>query len=75
MCVHWYFAEHFSDLSYRFFSKSKVRILGELRVLFKKVSCQKFLCNMNQSFANKTQIDKFRSIVNNLIVPNLLIQK
>ena len=25
MCVHWYFAKHFSDVSYRFFSKSKVR--------------------------------------------------
>ena len=37
MCVHWYFAEHFSELSYRFFSKTKGRILDELRVSFKKV--------------------------------------
>ena len=35
MCVHWYLAEHFSKLSYRFFSKSKGRILDELRVSFK----------------------------------------
>ena len=35
MCVHWYFAEHFSELSYRFFSKSKGRILDELRLPFK----------------------------------------
>ena len=26
MCVHWYFEEHFSELSYRFFSKSEGRI-------------------------------------------------
>ena len=35
MCVHWYFAEHFSELSYRFFSKSKGRILDELHLAFK----------------------------------------
>ena len=35
MCVHWYFAEHFSELSYRSFSKSNGRILDELRVSFK----------------------------------------
>ena len=34
MYVNWYFAEHFSDLSYRFFWKSKSRILDELRVSF-----------------------------------------
>ena len=34
MCVHWYFAEHFPELSYRFFSKSKGRILDKLRVSF-----------------------------------------
>ena len=28
MCVHWHFAEHFSELCYRFFSKSKI-ILNE----------------------------------------------
>ena len=37
MCVHWYFAEHFSELSCPFFSKSKGRILDELRVSFKYV--------------------------------------
>ena len=31
MCVHWNFAEHFSELNYRFFSNSKGRILDELR--------------------------------------------
>ena len=35
MCVHWYFVEHFAELSYRFFSKSKGRILDELRVSIK----------------------------------------
>ena len=34
MCVRWYFAEHFSELSYRFLSKYKGRILDELRVPF-----------------------------------------
>ena len=35
MCVHWYFAEHSSELSYRLFSKSKGRILDdELRYSF-----------------------------------------
>ena len=34
MCVHWYFAEHFSDLSYRVFPKYKGRILDELGVSF-----------------------------------------
>ena len=33
MCVHWYFAEHFSGLSYRFFSNAKRRILDEFDVL------------------------------------------
>ena len=37
MCVHWHFAEHFSELCYRFSSKSKDRILDELRVFFKNV--------------------------------------
>ena len=32
MYVPWYFAKHFSDLSYRFFLKSKGCILDELRV-------------------------------------------
>ena len=36
MYVHWYFAEHFSELSCPFFSKSKGRILDELRVSFNK---------------------------------------
>ena len=35
MCVHWYFAEHFSELNCPFFSNSKGRILDELRVPFK----------------------------------------
>ena len=35
MCVHWYFEEHFSELSYRFFSKFKGHISDELRVSFK----------------------------------------
>ena len=34
MCVHWYFAEYFLELSCPFFSKSKGRILDELRVSF-----------------------------------------
>ena len=34
ICVHWYFAEHFSELSYRLFSRYKGRILDELRVSF-----------------------------------------
>ena len=34
MCVHRYFVEHFSELYYRFISKSKGRILDELRVSF-----------------------------------------
>ena len=29
MCVHWYLAEHSSELSYRLFSKSKGRILDD----------------------------------------------
>ena len=36
MRAHWYFAEHFSELSYCFFSKSKGRFLDELRVSFKE---------------------------------------
>ena len=36
MCVHWHFEEHFSELSYRFFSESKSRILDELRIPFKE---------------------------------------
>ena len=32
MCVHWYFAGHFSELRYIFFSKSRGPILDELRV-------------------------------------------
>ena len=32
-----------------------------------------FSCNMNQSFANETQIDNFDWIVQNLIVHKLLI--
>ena len=35
MCVYWYFAEHFLELSYHFFSKSKGRILDKMRVSFK----------------------------------------
>ena len=38
MCVHWYFAEHFSELSYFFFSKPEGCILDELRVSFKVFS-------------------------------------
>ena len=34
MCAYWYFAEHFSDLSYRVFPKYKGRILDELGVSF-----------------------------------------
>ena len=41
MCVHWYFAEYFLELSCPFFSKSKGRILDELRVSF-KLSLQAF---------------------------------
>ena len=36
MCAHWYFAKHFSELSYMFSSKSRGRILDELRVSCKK---------------------------------------
>ena len=35
MCVYWYFQGHFSELSYGFLSKSKGRVLDELRVPFK----------------------------------------
>ena len=35
-CVHWSFTKHFSELSFHFFSsKSKGRILDELRISFK----------------------------------------
>ena len=47
MCVNWYFAKHFSDLSYHFFSKSKGRIFNELRVSFKE-SSQDFVSNIKR---------------------------
>ena len=34
MCIHWYFAKHFPELSYHFLTKSKGRIFNELRVSF-----------------------------------------
>ena len=34
MCFYWYYAEHFSELSYRFFLQPKGHILDELRVSF-----------------------------------------
>ena len=34
MCVHWYFAKHFPELSYHFLTRSKGRIFNELRVSF-----------------------------------------
>ena len=36
MCVHCYFADHFSELKNRIFSKSKGRILAELQLSFNK---------------------------------------
>ena len=36
MCVHWYFAKHFLELSYHFLSKSNACIFNELRVSFKE---------------------------------------
>ena len=33
-CVHWYFTKKFLELSFHFFSKSKGRILDELRFSF-----------------------------------------
>ena len=35
MCVHWYLAKHFLELTYHFFSKSEGRVFNELRVSFK----------------------------------------
>ena len=35
MCVHWYFAEHYSELSYCFLLNSKGCIFNELRASFK----------------------------------------
>ena len=35
MCVHWYFAKHFLELSYCLFSKFKNCILDKLDILFK----------------------------------------
>ena len=34
MCAHWYFAEHFSELSCPFLSKFKGHILDELHIPF-----------------------------------------
>ena len=52
MCVHWYFTEHFSELRYRFFSKSKGRFFDELRVSFKEKKLKKFV---NMAFFYKTK--------------------
>ena len=37
MCVLWHFADYFSELSHRSFSKFKCHILENLRVPFKKI--------------------------------------
>ena len=52
MCVHWYFTEHFSELRYRFFSKSKGRFFDELRVSFKEKKLKRFV---NMVFFYKTK--------------------
>ena len=52
MRAHWYFAEHFSELSYCFFSKSKGRFLDELCVSFKE---QKLKRCVNMVYFCKTE--------------------
>ena len=51
MCVHWYLAEHSSELSYRLFSKSKGRILDdELRYSFTRLTFPSDFFNLKFMF-------------------------
>ena len=62
MCVHWYSAEHFLELSYRWCSKSKGPIYDELRVSFKNRNVINLSFSRNYYQHQATKVDKIYDV-------------